>query len=124
KLLEPIPGDVPTGEDLRADSSPSSLYYQIKDARSACRVAERQAVSVGDESARPDWRPVLRHAQKALAERTKDLEVVAFLIEALVRLNGYAGLRDGLRLARELVERYWGGLYPMPDEDGLQTRLA
>jgi len=125
-LLEPIPGDNPTGEDLRADSSPSSLYYQIKDARSAARAAERQAQAPkeGEDPARADWRPVLRHSQKALTERTKDLEVVAFVTEALVRLKGYAGLRDGFRLARELIERFWDGLYPMPDEDGLQTRLA
>src|SRR5262249_11403241 len=26
--------------------------------------------------------------------------------------------------ARELVENYWDGLYPQPDEDGLDARLA
>jgi type VI secretion system protein ImpA len=125
-LLEPIPGDSPVGEDLRTDSSPSSLYYQIKDARSAARAAERQAQTAekGQDTAPADWRPVLKHAQKALAERTKDLEIVAYMIEALVRLQKFAGLRDGFRLARELVERYWDGLYPTPDEDGVQTRLA
>jgi type VI secretion system protein ImpA len=125
-LLEQIPGDKPTGSDLREDSSPNSLYYQIKDARSAARAAERlaQAPKEGEEPPRADWRPVLRNGQKVLAERTKDLEVVAFMIEALVRLNGFAGLRDGFRLARELVERYWDGLYPMPDEEGLATRIA
>jgi type VI secretion system protein ImpA len=123
-LLDPIPGSAPTGEDLRADSSPNSLYYQIKDARTAARAAERQAVLDGDESARPDWRPVMRYGEKALAERSKDLEVVAYMIEALARLRGFAGLRDGFRLARELVERYWDGLYPMPDEEGLLTRVA
>ncbi len=123
-LLAPISDEQPTGIDLRSDASPGSLYYAIKDARSSARATERQAVMNGDETARPDWKPVLKHGQKALAERTKDLEVVAYMTEALVRLNGFAGLRDGFRLARELVERYWDGLYPMPDEDGLETRLA
>jgi type VI secretion system protein ImpA len=123
-LLEPIAGDDPTGVDLRADSSPSSLYYQIKDARSTARATERQAVSEGDEASRPDWRPVMRHGQKALTERTKDLEVAAYLIEALVRLNGFAGLRDGFKLTRGLVERYWDSVYPRPDEEGLETRLS
>jgi type VI secretion system protein ImpA len=123
-LLEPIPGDDPAGVDLRADSSPSSLYYQIKDARSNARATERQAVAEGDESSRPDWKPVMRHGQKALSERTKDLEVAAYMIEALVRLNGFAGLRDGFKLTRGLVERYWDGIYPRPDEEGLETRLS
>lgn len=125
RLLLPIDGPTPAGEDLRADSSPNSLYYLIKDARSAARAAERQAMTdEGEPSAKPDWRPVLERAQKALAEKTKDLEVTAYLIEALVRLHGFAGLRDGFRLAAGLVEQFWDGLYPMPDEDGLSTRVV
>src|SRR5262249_9519457 len=67
---------------------------------------------------------VLQLGTKALVEQTKDLEITAYLIEALVRLHGFAGLRDGFRLARGLVENYWDGLYPRPDEDGLETRVA
>src|SRR5256885_12900644 len=112
-LLEPIPGDTPTGPDLRADGSPSSPYYAVKDARSTARAAERQIVMDGEETGNvPDWRPVLQRGVKAMAEKSKDLEITAYLIEALVRLHGFAGLRDGFRLARELVERYWDGLYP------------
>jgi type VI secretion system protein ImpA len=33
-------------------------------------------------------------------------------------------LRDGFRLLRELIERFWDNLYPLPDEDGLHGRLA
>jgi type VI secretion system protein ImpA len=126
KLLAAIPGDNPAGIDLRGDSTPGSAYYAIKDARSSARAAERQLV-LGEEEAAgnpPDWRPVLENARKALAEKTKDLEIAAYLIEALVRQHGFAGLRDGFRLARELVERFWDGLYPLPDEDGPATRVA
>ena len=128
KLLKPIAGPKPTGADLRADSSPGSLYYAVKDARTAARNAERlQATGEEDDKANaapPDWKAVLQNAVKALAEKTKDLEVTAYLIEAQVRLHGFAGLRDGFRLARELVEHYWEGLYPLPDEDGPETRVA
>ena len=124
-LLGPIPGDQPTGMDLRADASPVSPYYGVKDARSAARAAERQIVMEGEETGNaPDWRPVLQRAVKVLTDKSKDLEITAYLIEALVRLHGFVGLRDGFRLARELVERYWDTLYPMPDEDGLVTRVA
>src|SRR5438105_1121576 len=125
KLLAPIPGDKPVGIDLRADPSPTSPYYAIKDARSAARAIERQIIGGEDaNSPRPDWRPVVQHGNKVLAEKSKDLEVTAYMIEALVRLNGFGGLRDGFRLARELCERFWDGLYPMPDEEGLETRVA
>jgi type VI secretion system protein ImpA len=125
-LLQPITGENPTGTDLRADASPSSIYYQLKDARNAARAAERRVPEPGKEkdTTPPDWRPVIRFAKIALAERSKDLESAAYLIEALVRLHGFAGLRDGFRLTRGLVEQYWDGLYPMPDEEGLETRVA
>ena len=49
----------------------------------------------------PDWRPVWEYGQQALAEKSKDLEITAFIIEALLRLHSFAGLRDGFRLARD-----------------------
>jgi type VI secretion system protein ImpA len=129
KLLASISADKPTGVDLRADVSPTSPYYALRDARTAARLAERP-LDRGDEldpkdaPPAPDWRPVWQRGCELLAGKTKDLEVTAYLIEALVRLHGFAGLRDGLRLARELVERFWDHLYPMPDEDGVATRIA
>ena len=42
QLLAPIEGDKPAGVDLREDVSPTSDYYQVKDARSAVRAAERR----------------------------------------------------------------------------------
>ena len=123
KLLAPIAGEKPVGGDLRVNAGPASLYYQVKDGRSAARAAERRIEGGADETP-PDWKPVVQSATKALAEATKDLELVAYLIEGLCRTQGFAGLRDGFRLARGLVENFWDGIYPLPDEDGLATTLA
>ncbi|MEM6672378.1 MAG: type VI secretion system protein TssA [Planctomycetota bacterium] len=125
-LLAPIGGDSPGGSDLTADGSPSSVFYEIKGMRDEARAAERGddlgAHVTVDEVAR--WRPVAELAPKILASETKDLRVVAMWIEALARTDGFAGLRDGFRLTRELVESYWDQLHPMPDEDGIETRVA
>jgi type VI secretion system protein ImpA len=124
-LLAPIGGNTPAGVDWRGAPSPNSIYYAIKDARSAARAAERQlAMGDDDEGVKPDWKPVLLHGTKAIAMRSKDLELVAYMIEALARLHGFAGVRDGFRLARELIEKYWDHLYPLPDEEGLETRVG
>lgn len=124
RLLAPIPGDRPTGEDLRENAGPSSLYYKVKDARSAARAAERQMEGGQEDAPPPDWKAVVTAATKALAEATKDLEIAAYLIEALCRTSGFAGLRDGFKLSRGLVEQYWDGLYPVPDEEGVATKVA
>jgi len=126
KLLAPIPGENPAGAALREHRSPTAAYDRVKDARTAAREVERNIVfdDEAGSSRAADWRPILKLCQGVLAEESKDLEVVAWLIEALVREHSFAGLRDGFRLVRELVQRYWDQLYPLPDEDGLVTRVA
>lgn len=124
QLVQPLSGDSPTGEDLRRDPSPMSVYYQVKDARSAARATERQNLMNGDDAAAADWRPVLTLAPDVLGQRSKDLEVAAYFLEALVREKGFPGLRDGFRLVKELVSAYGESLYPQPDEDGIETLVA
>ncbi|GAA5265735.1 type VI secretion system protein ImpA [Acidiphilium sp. MT5] len=126
KLLAPIRDDAPTGSDLRDDYSPQSLYYKLRDARSDARAAERAADAdpSADNEAGRHWRDVARLATEILASQAKDLEVASWLTEALVRLEGLAGLRDCAILLQRMVENYWDLLYPMPDEDGISTRVA
>jgi type VI secretion system protein ImpA len=124
KLLAPIPGDKAVGPDLRATSGPSSPYYQVKDARSAARAAERQIESGTTDGPVADWKAVVVAGTKALATGAKDLEIAAYLIEGLGRIHGYAGLRDGFKLTRQLVEAFWDDLYPVPDEEGVLTKVA
>lgn len=131
-LLAPISDSQPSGVELREDPAHSAAYHQIKDAREAARAAERQlahALLYGDAHevtgiGSPDWKTVKRLALDVLAHRSKDLWVAAWLIEALARLHGFAGLRDGFRLTRELVERFWEEIHPRPDEDGYLTTVA
>lgn len=122
-LINPISEENGVGEDLRLDSSPTSVYYQIKDLRNQARAAERQLLMAG-EGEPADWSPLLDLIPDAIGSLSKDLELVTYLIEALIREHGFAGLRDGFRLTRELVDRFGDDIYPTPDEDGLETRLA
>lgn len=123
-LLAPISDDEPQGSDLRADRSPNSLYYAIKDARNNARAAERSAMFDEDVDLIAPWRQVADLAPKILRETSKDLEVCCWYTEALIRLHGLSGLRDGLHLIKKLIEDYWDGLYPEPDEDGIETKVA
>jgi len=129
RLLTPISPEEPAGEDLREDPAFDSIYHQIASARNEAGEAERGALrdGSGPELLRNDpkpWQPILDLATEAVSQRSKDLKVAAFLIEALVRVHGFAGLRDGFRLVRKLAEDFWDGLYPRPDEDGAITRMA
>lgn len=122
-LLAPISEDAPAGSDPRADSSPSSLYYRVKDARTAARAAERASLDPTGPS--PDeWDTVAEAGEELLASYAKDLEIAAWMTEALVRRDGFPGLRDGLKVLHGLAETYWGGSFPELDEDGVEGKLT
>ncbi|WDE03290.1 type VI secretion system protein TssA [Thalassomonas viridans] len=126
ELIQPVADKAPAGMDPRADVSPTSTYYLLKDIRNNARAKERNAL-VDDEgllSLAGEWRPVLEQVPPALKDSGKDLEFVAWLIEALCRLHGFEGLAFGFNLATELIERYWQNLYPTPDSGDLSERLA
>ena len=46
RLLAPIEGESPAGNDIRQDSSPTSNYHSIKTARAAARARLRPGVRV------------------------------------------------------------------------------
>ena len=118
RILAPIPGDSPTGNNLRVDETGGATYYRIKDARSTARIAERAADAESDRgSLAPEWRLIHEQAQELLATQSKDLEVACWLTEAALRIDGYAGLRDGMAVLAGLVERYWDTLHSVDDED-------
>jgi type VI secretion system protein ImpA len=115
-LLAPIPGDNPVGENLQY----SGLYDEIREARRSDDNLEQ-----GDwqhEVKTAGWPKVVELATGALATRTKDLQVCAWLVEALVELYGFAGMRDGLKVMRGLHEQYWDRVYPEMEEGDLDAR--
>jgi type VI secretion system protein ImpA len=117
-LLSPIPGDSPAGEPLRY----AGPYDAIGEARRA-----DDDLNQGDwqrDVKASDWRRVIELTTEALAKRSKDIQIGAWLLEALVHLHGFAGLRDGCHLLRELIDRFWDGLYPEIEDGDLEARAA
>jgi type VI secretion system protein ImpA len=124
KVLAPIPGDNPGGGNLRDDPSPISDYYAIRDGRKAASDAERR-IDQGDlDGVPPDWRLVKDRGLKVLAEKSKDLEIAAYVVESLVRLHGFAGIRDGYKAASGLLEQFWDHLYPVAGDDDVEGRFS
>lgn len=124
-LLAPISEEQPSGAELKSDAAKNAIYYSVKDARDGARTAERQIITAeSDEVDPPDWVGVKSKCVDAITHHSKDVWIAAWLIEALCRLNGFPGLRDGFRLVREIGERYWDGIHPAPDDDGYATPMA
>lgn len=117
-LLPPISGANPSGEDLRYDP----VYDQIREAR-----REESDAAQGDwqrERKKADPRLVIKLCSETLSSRSKDLQVAVWLTEALVRTEGFGGLRRGIALLAGLLERYWDSLYPAIDDGDPGFRAA
>jgi type VI secretion system protein ImpA len=118
EFLAPIPGENPAGQSVRYDGT----HDAIKEARRA-----DDSLAQGDwvyQLKVADWPAVVEIATEALTTKSKDLQVTVWLVEALVTQHGFAGLRDGLRLLRELQERFWPSLYPAIEDEDLEPRVA
>ena len=118
-FLGPVSADQPVGIDLRWTAE----WDRIKEARRADDDLKSGKWTKKEQKA-ADWRLVEELASGMLRNRSKDLQLALWLTEAGMKRHGFPGLRDGLRLTRELLVRYWDtGLYP-PMEDGPEDRAG
>src|ERR1700761_7322979 len=119
ELLDPITDEQPAGVDLRWTAE----WDRIKEARRTDDTLDSGKWAKKDRKT-SDWPMVHSLVTAALRERSKDLQLSLWLTEANIKLHGFEGLRDGLRLTRELMVRYWDkGLFPVM-EDGPEDRAG
>lgn len=118
QFLEPIPGDNPSGADLKY----APVYDQIREAR---RQEDSGPMGLWEHDVKTaDFTQVIKLGEDALLKKTKDLQIAAWLTEAWIYRSGLPGLISGLNLARGLVERFWDTLYPELDEGDAEPRAA
>ncbi len=117
-LLNPIPGDNPSGKTLRYDP----VYDKIREAR-----REEDVLPQGDwsrEVKKADFPLVIKLTTEALSTKSKDLQLAAWLTEAIMFRDHIVGLREGLDLLRGFMETFWDTLYPEIDEGDLEFRAG
>src|SRR5215472_276722 len=117
-ILRPIPGENPSGQNLRYDP----VYEKVKEARreedDLPQGEWSHAVKVADSAL------VVRLAVDALSNKSKDLQLAAWLTEALLREDGVGGLTQGLDLLQALLQNFWDTLYPVAEDGDVELRAA
>jgi type VI secretion system protein ImpA len=120
-ILTPIPGDNPSGIDLRRDTK-LLIHDKIKEAR-------RQ----DDDLAQGAWQSerktanfplVVKLAQESLATVSKDLQLAAWLTEGLLQTEGFSGLRVGIGLCHSLLIQFWDTVYPVIEDGDRELRAT
>jgi len=123
-LLRPIEGENPAGRDLRQSGDDAAVYYRLKETRFSARARERQADAEAEGAVQPpEWRVLFEGTQQLLRQQTKDIEVATWLIEAALRLHGFAGLRFGFLVLDGLIERFWTSLHSI-DVETVSDKIA
>jgi len=117
-LLNPIPGDSPSGTNLRY----APVFDKIKEARRQDDDAPQGEWQRERKVA--DYKQAIKLAGEALAAQSKDLQLAAWLTEAVLHQEGFSGLQQGLGLMRGLIETFWDTLYPEIEDGDLELRSA
>ncbi len=115
-FLKDIDPDNVCGDDLQYDPAFIELEQAIKGK------PEQQMGDTVVEAEPPNWRDIKKQSE-ALLSRTIDLRVLICYLRALIALEGFSGLQDGLTLIRTLVEKRWDSIHPQldPDDDNDPT---
>ncbi|HTW79796.1 MAG TPA: type VI secretion system protein TssA [Terracidiphilus sp.] len=116
-LLNPIPGDNPSGASLRYER----VYDQIKEART-----ENEESILGNLAApkKADHPLVIKLAGEALATKSKDLQLAAWLAEAHLKREGIGLIQPCLKLFQDLQEQFWDTLYPIIEDGDVGMRAG
>ena len=119
ELLAPVSADQPCGDDL--------AYSSEFDAIEAARLADDPTLDQGEWKTAlktADWPFVAASCASLIRARSKDLKLAVWLTEASAKTGALRGMGDALLLVAALCERYWDGLYPLPDEGSFEQRVG
>lgn len=109
----------PCGEDLIY----SSDFDQIQEARRFDDPSLSQGEWVTDVK-EADWPGVIRICEDVLSNKSKDLRVACWLIEARCKTAGLSGLTGGYTLLAQLCEAFWNDIHPQPEDDDVEQRTG
>ena len=117
-LLAPVSVEAPVGVPAAQDES----YRRIRHEREE----EDATLPLGPwerELKRANWVAASELTAAALAGRSKDLQLAAWLFEALIARSGFQAVAPSLRLIDALLQQYGGHLHPQDSEHRLNLLL-
>ncbi len=117
-LLAPVSVAAPEGVPAAEDES----YRRIRHEREE----EDASLPLGAwerELKRANWVAASELAAAAMATRSKDLQLAAWLLEALIARSGFQALAPGLGLIDALFQRYGASLHPQNSEHRINLLL-
>lgn len=115
KLLTPIPTNDGVGDWLRYDP----VYNKIRDFRREDDDGTFREPWEG-ELKHANWQEVERLCTEAISTKSKDLQLVLWLLEARIHLYGIPDLKNCTEFFQKYIQAFWKNTYPQIDNDPAQ----
>lgn len=119
ELLRAISDTTPCG----IDCSFSTEFHAIQKARTQDDLLLEQGEWIAEPKL-ADWSFVKEKSIELLTEKTKDIRLYTWLVEAWSHLYGFNGVAKGLELTQRSLKNFWVFLHPKIEEDDLDQRLG
>jgi type VI secretion system protein VasJ len=97
---DPVPGETPAGADARYEPEYAAVLDEI------------EKLSFSGQGATVSWPVIEKNAILILAEKSKDIQIAAYLGVALEQTRGLAGMRDGIAVLTGILENFWESAWP------------
>ncbi len=117
RFLAPIDREQPSGPSLRHNG----VYSAIMEARSA----DDSSLPMGDwehDLKVSDWDEVSRLAVDALLNKSKDMQICIWLLEANIHRFGFAGIAPVVYLLEQLLRTFWQDIHPQISDGDIEYR--
>ena len=118
-LMAPITGGNPAGENMNY----SPVFDQIREARRQ----DDPSLAMGEWEVVlkvSDWPRVARLCEETLRYQTKDLQLLVWYAEALVRIRGFDGAGSGLLAIAAWLRDFWETGFPEYEPHDLDERIG
>ncbi len=116
-LLQQIDQQSPSGRNLKHNG----VYSAIKAARSA----DDPSLPMGQwehDLNMADWEEVSKLAIEAISEKSKDLQLAIWLLEAQLNQQGFSAIGPCIHFIHQLCATFWESMYPEVEDGDLEYR--
>lgn len=117
-LLKDIEHNPPYGTDLKLNGVYSAINSERK--------SDDPSIPRGQWDHKLDtanWDEVGRIAVDALSNKSKDLQIAIWLLEAQLHKNGFSAIAPCIHFIHQLTKDFWDGLYPKVENGDLDHRF-
>lgn len=119
-LLMPVSPENPAGINLEYEQ----IYDDIRKARESDPDYLPQDEWTIAEPRRADWHKVRSLSVTALSQKSKDLQIGCWFVEALTHLHGIEGTETGFHFLSEFITHFWFQCWPKLDGDDATFRYS